>query len=175
MTFRVVDEFDPPASPLWDTRWGTDPSSPTFGSGDWRLADPAEEEFNRGGLAAADPLTTAIILCLFTDRRLADWMEIGDDGVRGWHGDHFAIDAEAGERELGSYLWTLERGALDFQTRKLAETYATEALQTLIDQGVVSKIEVTAEADTAAGRLLINVRCYDPARDLLADRRFEVG
>lgn len=174
MTDRIVDEFDPAASPLWDTRWNGDPTAPTFASGDWSLADPAEEEFNRGGLAATDPLTTAIILCLFTDRRLPDWMEVGDEGYKGWHGDYFAIDAEAGERELGSLLWTLDRGDLNFHTARMAEAFAMEALQTLVDQGVLSKVEVTAEIDQLAGRLSLHVRCYDPARDPMAERRFEV-
>lgn len=171
-TARVLDEDDPPASPLWDTRWASDIDLPNFATGDWSVADPDAEEFNRGGFAATDPVTTAIILCLFTDRRRPDWLP--GDATRGWHGDEFDIDGASGERAMGSLLWTLERAQMTYETARLAEHYATEALQTLVDQGVLARVEVSAELDAGKGRLALDVRCFDPAEDPLTMRRFEI-
>lgn len=153
----------PVARPLWDSVWLGGLTAPDGGA-DWAVAQP-DEAGNEAGLQARYPLETAIVICLFTDRRLPDEMaETGQWDRRGWHGDTFDLDAEAGERAMGSLLWTLDRSALAggaTGVARRAEDYAAEALQTLIDQGLIARFDIEAEVDAAAGRLSLRVAAYD--------------
>ena len=56
-----------------------------------------------------NPLHTAIIACLFTDKRQPDDQRLPGDTPdrRGWFGDTVDIREDFGEREMGSLLWTL--------------------------------------------------------------------
>lgn len=148
---RIVP-LDDPAEPLldpdivWDGRIGDLATT--------SLSDPV----NPGGLRSGQALATAVLICLMTDRRV-DASEL-PDGVdnRGWPGDGF--DLAAGERPLGSKLWLLRRRALTAEIETLAEDYALEALQTLIDQRAVVRVEASALADRAANRMTLDVRLY---------------
>lgn len=92
------------------------------------------------GLRTGDDLITALTVSLFTDRRAADDDELldGSDDRRGWWGDNAAAP-------LGSRLWMLERSKRTQQTLQLARDYIAEALQWLIDDGVVSAFDITVE------------------------------
>lgn len=87
-------------------------------------------------LAKDDGLRTAVIISLFTDRRAEADDEIpdGSDDRRGWW---------AGSS--GSRLWLLARAKEMPDTLARARTYAIEALQWLVDDGVATAVEVTAE------------------------------
>ncbi|MEP9397938.1 phage GP46 family protein [Mesorhizobium sp. KR2-14] len=117
---------------------------------------------NRGGLRARSALETAVLICLMSDAR-ADPEELrADDVNRGWPGDSFDVDRAAGEVPLGSKLWLLLRRALDDEAvPRLAEGYAREALQPLIDQGAAASVTVKATADQARNRLDIAVTLTD--------------
>ncbi|MEP0518575.1 MAG: phage GP46 family protein [Hyphomicrobiales bacterium] len=146
----------------WDSVWIQDSDNAQGGYADWALAEP-DETGNQIGLRAKSALHTAILICLFTDKRLPDGGEPtpNDPDRRGWHGDTYDVRADKSEREMGSLLWTLERGALtEFQTEELAKSYCHEALQTLIDQGVVASFKVETEADVVGGLLKILVNAY---------------
>lgn len=150
------------ATPLWDSRFRALPPE-SAGYCDFAIASDGEET-NRGGFSATSPLETAILHCLFTDRRRPLELESPDGSAhrRGWAGDSFDIEPENGEREMGSLLWTLDRGVLDYDTARRAESYATEALQTLIDQGHVSEFRVEAVADRARAMLVLTVVALAP-------------
>lgn len=141
-----------PAEPLldpdlvWDGRVG-----------DLALTDLADPD-NPGGLRNGHAITTAVLICLMTDRRV-DPIELRDgDSNRGWAGDGF--DLADGETPLGSKLWLLRRRALTAEIEVLARDYAREALQTLIDQGVFVRVDVEATAIRAQSRLEITVAGY---------------
>lgn len=87
-------------------------------------------------LATEDGLRTAVIISLFTDRRAEADDEIpdGSDDRRGWW---------AGP--IGSRLWLLARTKETPDTLARARAYAIEALQWLIDDGVATTVDVTAE------------------------------
>lgn len=132
------------------------------------LADPV----NPGGLRSTQALVTAVLICLMTDRR-ADATELRDGDInRGWPGDSF--DVSDGEPPLGSKLWLLRRRALTDGIEVLAQDYAQEALQTLIDQGAVVRFDITATADRVRRRLDLAIAGYgrDGARAI--DQRFAV-
>ncbi|HQF31923.1 MAG TPA: phage GP46 family protein [Hyphomicrobiales bacterium] len=145
------------------------------GRGDWAMAG-ADEADNIGGLRATAALETAVVLCLFTDRRCpADhplaWLADGDR--RGWWGDAVDVRADLGEAPLGSLLWLLERAPLDGETAMWAEAFAIEALQPLVDQKAVSKIEAVATARPEEDRLDLVVRLYGRDGSLVYDRKFD--
>jgi len=90
-------------------------------------------------LAQGDDLATAIIISLFTDRR-----EVSDDLLpdasndrRGWWAD--------GAVRIGSRLWLLMRAKRTQDTLQQAQDYIAEALQWLIDDGVVARFDTSVE------------------------------
>lgn len=162
---RIVP-LDAPADPLLDPDlvW------------DGRIGDLAVTSLldidNPGGLRCGQALATAILICLMTDAR-AEAIELRDGDVnRGWPGDSF--DLQAGETPLGSKLWLLARRAIEPGIETLAEDYAREALQTLIDQGAVARFEVTAAADRPARRLDLAVTAYGRDGAQIYDQKFAV-
>jgi phage gp46-like protein len=192
MSIRLVIADDTLRAPnlLWDTTWDG------F-TGDWAAAgiDSARrpldifavadvfaledvfavpvstaEPSNNGGLRARAPLHTAILLCLMSDRRAEaeDVIPDGSGDPRGWAGD--AIDSSLAP--LGSRLWLLRRSALTPATAALAEVYAREALQTLVDQKVAASIDVETVLRLEAGRLELGVSLYREGGGLAASMNF---
>ncbi len=92
-------------------------------------------------LASGNDLETAILISLFTDRRASPDDEIpdGTSDPRGWWGD---LGADV---PIGSRLWLLSRAKQTAETLQRANDYIIEALQWLIDDGVVVKFDVTVE------------------------------
>ncbi|WP_410015801.1 phage GP46 family protein [Sodalis sp. C49] len=97
--------------------------------GDWQAG--------QGDLLSGNDLETAILISLFSDRLARADDDYDGDDRRGWWGDSGA------DYPIGSRLWLLRRRKLTLATAASAETYATEALQWLIDDGVVSSITIT--------------------------------
>ena len=97
-----------------------------------------------GDLATDDGLRTAVALSLLCDRlaEADDTIPDGTDNRRGWWAD--AIADEDGDR-WGSRLWLLGREKELPEVRRLAEAYAREALAWLLEDGVATEIDVTAE------------------------------
>ena len=126
-----------------------------------------------GGLVAANPLRTAILLLLFTDAR-AESYELRSEhrgDRRGWVGDGFDIDRSAGAAPLGSKLWLYRRHELTDLTGLEMAAEAKRALQPLIDQRAVVRIEAAATVDKARGRVLLTVNLYGrDGREAYADK-----
>jgi phage gp46-like protein len=101
--------------------------------------------FSAGDLAADHDLKTGVILSLFTDRRAQDDDALPDpaSSKRGWWGDAFGGAGQ--KRRLGSRLWLLAREKQLPEIVLRAREYAQEALQWLVDDGVASRVVVTAE------------------------------
>jgi phage gp46-like protein len=109
----------------------------------------------RADIAMAGPdlqtdsgLTTAVIISLFTDR-LADAADVLPDNSanrRGWWGDQPISTAPTAAKPalIGSRLWLLDRALQTQETLNQARSYALEALQWMLDQGVAGSIDVTA-------------------------------
>ncbi|UFT92819.1 phage GP46 family protein [Pectobacterium carotovorum] len=118
-----------------------------------------------GRLLDGDDLQTAIVISLFTDRlaRADDNYESTDR--RGWWGD-------SGEKDLiGSRLWLLRRQRLTTSVALKAEEYATEALQWLIDDGVVGSISVVTQIVFPA-RLNMAISYSRPNGDSYEEMKF---
>lgn len=171
MDIRMRDSEGTDAQPflLWDTYWNADDLDTYFA--DWQLAGPSAP-LNAYGLSSNHALNTAILLSLFTWRRaeVYDVLPAGTD-PKGWWGDD--IDLEGNEGPLGSRLWLLIRAPLNANTITLAETYAYEALQPLIDQGAVATFVCTATIDKVQGFLTLAVNAYSQNGQLIYSQKFE--
>lgn len=159
---------------LWDSVWDQDK-----GFADWAIADPDEAQ-NRGGLRAKAAIETAVVLALFTDRRVEPdhplaWLAGGD--ARGYFGDGVDVRADLHEGPLGSLLWLLERAPMTINgvsAATWAEQFANEALATLRDQGVCARIDVSATAIESEGRIELSVALYGRDGANVYDRNFDV-
>jgi len=125
--------------------------------GDWVLAE--------GDLQTGQDLETACLVSLFTDR-LATPDFIPTDGTndrRGWWADPY------NDAPLGSNLWQLERAKKTRDTLGLAQRYASDALQWLIDDGVAQSVAVDTRwlgQDTGSTMLGIAVLITKPNESL---------
>ncbi|WP_299453392.1 phage GP46 family protein [uncultured Pigmentiphaga sp.] len=155
---------------LWDSVW-----DPAAHRADWALA--GGEALNVGGLRARSALETAVVLALFTDRRVPDdhpLRKYADADPRGWWGDGVDVRADLGEEPLGSLLWLLERAALTEDVSRWAKAMAEEALMPLLRQGAAARVEVETSGDAPRGRLDLMVRLYGADGQKIYDRRFEI-
>lgn len=118
---------------------------------------------------ASDPgLTTAALLSLFLDRRAEpdDQPPSGDvRDRRGWWADQFAdIEGDL----IGSRLWLLDRAKRLPDVALRAEEYVREALAWMVEDRVVSSLDVDVETTNRA--LLIAVTLNRTGRDPIALR-----
>ena len=129
--------------------------------GDFAIAT-TQAQGGPGGLVAANPLQTAVLLLLFSDAR-AEAYEINEahgGDRRGWPGDGFDVDTAGGEAPLGSKLWLYRRAVLGDQTALQVAAEAKRALQPLIRQGAAVRIDAKATADFDNDRLGLTVDIY---------------
>jgi phage gp46-like protein len=113
--------------------------------GDWMFIAPA--------LVTGDDLQSAVLVSIFTDRQanIDDVIPDGTGDPRGWWGD-------IGEdKPIGSRLWLLDRSKQTQEVLNNARDYIIEALQWLVDDGVVASIDVQTEwtRDTFLGAQII--------------------
>ena len=90
--------------------------------------------------SSLDPLTRAVVISLFTHRR-AD-PDDNADVPMGWWGDTWP--AVANDR-YGSKLWLLQRSKLTNALVNTVRTYLRDALQWMLDDGVVSRIDINIQ------------------------------
>ncbi len=92
-------------------------------------------EFLNGDLVD-DDIQELVTMSLFTWRRALDG-DVLPDGAsrRGWFADP----------EFGSRLWLLNYGKLDTAALANAKTYVLEALQWMIDDGILASVEAEVE------------------------------
>lgn len=115
-----------------------------------------------------DPLVQAVLISLFSWRRSND-----DDGVQipyrqGWWGDTFS--SISGD-QIGSRLWLLQREKLTRETVALAQAYAEESLQWMIDDALAVQINVEAWRDD--GRLNMTIDIVQPGDKRSVEARFQ--
>lgn len=95
-------------------------------------------------LVLEDGLATAVILSLFLDARARADDALPDGGTdrRGFWADTVAPAAE--RDRTGSRLWLLSREKTLPEVLRRAHDYAAEALRWLVDDGVASRVDVSA-------------------------------
>lgn len=169
---RDTESCEPDESYLWDSVMVNRPDA-SGGYADWIMAGADDPASQRGGLRSRMGLHTAILIQLFTDRRLPEGMTPPNDDhdPRGWWGDSIKLEDEP-DTQMGSLLWTLERGTLDEETVRLAKDHAEEALEPLLDQQAVALFEVETEAEKTRGFLVIKIRAFDAAGGVIYAEKF---
>lgn len=154
---------------LWDSVW-----EPWRGQADWAMAGASETQ-NRGGLSARAALHTAVVLSLFTDRRIDKqhplFYLVEDGDQRGWYGDGVDVRQDLHETDMGSLLWVFERAHLNEEIRRWVEILALEALAPLIAQGAAVRAE--AQADRSLNRIDLHVQLYGRDGSKLYDYKFD--
>ena len=112
-------------------------------------------------------LAGAVLISLFTDRRarpddfLPDPYGAPKDR-RGWWGDKTSEFVSSGD-QIGSRLWLLERSKTEDEVLVQAVSLAKESLQWMVTDGVVARVDVSAERQTGPGsdgRLALLVSLY---------------
>ncbi len=103
-------------------------------------------------LSPSDEIKQAIISSLVC--RKARNESDREEGKAGWWGDYL----EESHREIGSFLWTLERSILNEQVLSLAKNYAYESLAWLKEEKILDSIEISTEAEE--NTLRMEIRCY---------------
>lgn len=100
--------------------------------GDWAMAG--------ADLQLGNDLESAIAISLFTDRIAADDDDIPDGTTdpRGWWADD-------PQHPIGSRLWLISRAKQTDETLQRAYDYIAEALQWLIDDGVVRGFDIQVQ------------------------------
>lgn len=168
---RIDEGNSPQSTLLWDSAW-----QPQEGAADWRLFD-SDEEQNQGGLRSKAALHTAIVLALFTDKRIDPEHPlrylVAHDDPRGWWGDGSDVRSDLHETALGSLLWVFERSVLTESIRQWAEQIALEALAPLTAQGAAVRIEAQASANFEFNRLNLAVQVYGRDGARIYDQLFE--
>lgn len=120
-----------------------------------------------GTLDTTDPLASAVIVALGTDRLALATDTLPDpdsDDRRGWWGD---LDAETiwNGWPIGTRIWLLSRekitgtGARQGSTLARAENYVREAVQPFVDKRIASSVEVKASR-IGLNRIDVLVRLY---------------
>ena len=114
--------------------------------GDWALSGSV--------LASGGDLFTAVAISLFTDREATtdDVIPDGSGDPRGWWADGLEV-------KIGSRIWLLARSKRTQQVLLRAQDYAREALQWMIDDGVVAQFGVITEW-TARNTLGVQIIAY---------------
>lgn len=130
----------------------------------WDIANGRGDWVQQGAsLQTGGDLVNAILISLFTDRLAAidDVIPDGSEDPRGWSGDL------GQDYPIGSRLWLLSRAKQIPEVLRMAREYVIEALQWLIDDEVVAKLDLTVEF-TRPGMLGIAIVAHKPAGDQLA-------
>lgn len=110
-----------------------------------------------------DGLQTAVTISLFTDKRVTEEEKPqGAESRAGFWGDMFP---DVDKDQIGSKLWTLARSKRTIETLRRAEDYAKESLEWLIEDGIASKIETSAEftSDQLQGQWVLFVSITRPS------------
>lgn len=96
-----------------------------------------------GDFASGSDVETAVLISLFTDR-LAEVNDVLPDARPGYPGDRRGWWGDDPQKPMGSRLWLLNRvkGPLDVAAK--AQEYAAEALQWMLDDGVVARFDIQA-------------------------------
>jgi phage gp46-like protein len=115
------------------------------------LFDSVYQDFDlkvlNGDLQTDEGLETAVLISLFTDKRASNDDPILDpnhpEDKRGWWGDQLEPFEEGDE--IGSKIWLLSRSKTEKSIYLGLETYIRDALEWMVKDGVILKIEIAIE------------------------------
>ena len=103
-----------------------------------------------------DGLETSILISLFSDRRADDSDVLPDSS-----GDKRGYWADTSNDKIGSKLWLLARTALTADVPARAEKYIKDALQWMLDDGLIKNMEISV-LRSGMDTLLISIKLLQP-------------
>lgn len=114
-------------------------------------------------LESDEGIETAVVISLFTDRRAEEDNILPDPNNpdrRGWWGDLASPEVEGDQ--IGSRLWLLGREKTEEGVLVKVKKYAEEALQWMIEDDVVVKVDIITErlGQIGTDKLALLVRIY---------------
>lgn len=118
---------------------------------------------------AKDDLARAVVNSLFSWARAEEDDERPTEAKMGWWADSFSEEGD----KFGSRLWLLMRSALTAETLALAEEYAQEALEWMIEDNIAEEVTTKAELD-GVDRLNLQVEIVRPNKETLTARFVDV-
>lgn len=108
-------------------------------------------------------LLRAAVISLLTWRRAEPSDPVDDAERQGWWGDSYPSEPND---LIGSRLWLLRRRSLTAQTLRDAQRYCEEALQWMVDDGLVTVLQVRI-VRTGTGQLTAHVQLHRPDGDVV--------
>ena len=93
---------------------------------------------------ARDDLARAVVNSLFSWARAEEDDERPGESKMGWWADSYSDEGD----KFGSRLWLLMRSSRTSEDIALAEEYALEALQWMLDDNIAAEIKAAAELDS---------------------------
>jgi phage gp46-like protein len=139
------------------------------------LLGGADSAIVNGQIVTGNDLVTSYIISLFSDRLAdpSDELPPGETDRRGWWGDTLLQEDNPGDL-LGSRLWLLARAKSDASLPGTAKGYIAEALQWVIDDGVVAQNVIDCFfLNGDQERLYARVKAYRPDGSLALDIAFD--
>ena len=118
---------------------------------------------------AKDDLARAVVNSLFSWARAEDDDERPTESKMGWWADSFSEEGD----KFGSRLWLLMRSTLTTETLALAEEYAQEALQWMVEDRIAEEVTARAELD-GVDRLNLLIEIIRPDQKTLTARFVDV-
>ncbi|MDE2098624.1 MAG: phage GP46 family protein [Patescibacteria group bacterium] len=97
-----------------------------------------------GAFQVGADVETAVLISLFTDR-LANIDDVLPNARPGYPGDRKGWWGDDPRNLMGSRLWLLNRAKGPMNVAAQAEDYAAEALQWMINDGVVARFDIQAQ------------------------------
>jgi phage gp46-like protein len=107
------------------------------------LPGPGRLRVENSDLIAENTVGTAIVNSLLIDKRYNNEQGFWGDVILG--------------RSIGSLLWTLERSTINDTTLALIKQYSLDALQWLLDQELVSSIDISVYRQST-NRINLDIR-----------------
>ena len=118
---------------------------------------------------ARDDLARAVVNSLFSWARAEEDDERPGESKMGWWADSYSDEGD----KFGSRLWLLMRSSRTSEDIALAEEYALEALQWMLDDNIAAEIKAAAELDSYE-RLNLQIEIVRPDEKSLTARFADV-
>lgn len=118
---------------------------------------------------ARDDLARAVVNSLFSWARAEEDDKRPGESKMGWWADSFSDEGD----KFGSRLWLLMRSSRTSEDIALAEEYALEALQWMLDDNIAAEIKTAAELDSFE-RLNLQIEIVRPDGKSLTARFADV-
>lgn len=118
---------------------------------------------------ARDDLARAVVNSLFSWARAEEDDEKPGESKMGWWADSYSDEGD----KFGSRLWLLMRSSRTSEDIALAEEYALEALQWMLDDNIAAEIKAAAELDSFE-RLNLRIEIVRPDGKSLTARFADV-